>query len=142
MPPEVVTLHRYFIWANQMRANADEVLPLLAGPTALESEGFIKWFAYLSYWYGGLYVLIGGWVELSLADPTVDALLQRADLVGLLKRYRNGSFHFQKQYFDDRFTAFMQEQDSVPWVRELNLAFGEYFLRRIREERTPTAHAS
>ena len=96
----------------------------------------------MSYWYGGLYVVIEGWHELGLSDPTLDELVQSSN-VALLKRYRNGVFHFQKQYFDQRFTDFMASQDSVPWVRKLNLAFGDYFLRKHEEKsrRPPTTTA-
>jgi hypothetical protein len=82
----------------------------------------------MSYWYGGLYVVVEGWRKLRLSDPKIDALLTSQN-VNLLKRYRNGIFHFQKNYLDERFIEFMESQDSVPWVRELNLAFGDYFLR-------------
>jgi hypothetical protein len=97
---------------------------------------------FMSYWYGGLYVVVEGWHELGLSDPTIDNLLQSSN-VALLKRYRNGFFHFQKQYFDQRFTSFMASQDSVPWVRKLNLAFGDYFLLKHEEKtkRTPTTNA-
>jgi hypothetical protein len=89
---------------------------------------------FMSYWYGGLYVVIEGWRELGLTDSTVDRLLKSPN-VELLKRYRNGIFHFQKQYFDERFTGFMESKDSVPWVRELNLAFGTYFLREAKKRK-------
>lgn len=83
---------------------------------------------FMSYWDAGLYVVIEGWRELGLADPAIDRLLSSPN-VGLLKRYRNGVFHYQANYFDDRFRGFIESKDSVPWVRELNLAFGDYFLR-------------
>jgi hypothetical protein len=47
----------------------------------------------------------------------------------VLRRYRNGVFHFQKEYNDERFMAFMKEgYDSVSWIRPLNQQFGLYFL--------------
>ena len=49
----------------------------------------------MSLWYGGLYVVIEGWKELGLSDPHVDDLL-RSSNVELLKRYRHGTFHFQR----------------------------------------------
>jgi hypothetical protein len=97
---------------------------------------------FMSYWYGGLYVVIEGWRELGLADPSIDRLLTSPN-VELLRRYRNGVFHYQATYFDDRFNGFITSQDSVPWVRELNLAFGSYFLREHERgthgENTPSA---
>jgi hypothetical protein len=41
---------------------------------------------FMSYWYGGLYVVVEGWRELRLSDPKIDALLTSQN-VNLLKRY-------------------------------------------------------
>ena len=84
---------------------------------------------YMSYWYGGLYVVIEGWFELGLKDQVIDPLLKSPN-VALLKRYRNGIFHFQKDYMDERFHEFMASNDCVPWVRHLTNAFGDYFAAR------------
>ncbi len=92
---EIITLHRYFIWANKMRTDFDALLaqrnPVIEDENKLNIESNI----YMSYWYGGLYVVIEGWLNLKLSDPVIDSLLN-SDNVGLLKRYRNGVFHFQK----------------------------------------------
>jgi len=129
-PMAMPTLHRYFIWANRMRTHFDEVLSRddpFSGPSQIES------FLYMSYWYAGLYVVIEGWQELKLADPAIDALL-RSPNVALLRRYRNGVFHFQGEYNDARFQAFMAEgTGTVSWVRALNLEFGRYLLQAARE---------
>jgi hypothetical protein len=71
----------------------------------------------MSYWYGGLYVVIEGWQELGLSDAVIDATLQSPN-VHLLRRYRNGVFHFKKDYNDERFLAFMKDGNaSVSVVR-------------------------
>jgi hypothetical protein len=92
---------------------------------------------YMSYWYGGLYVVCEGWQELRLTDPKVDQLLQHPNLV-LLKRYRNGAFHFQKDYFDARFGDFEAEQTTVEWVRNLSSAIGSWFLIHMQSKRHAT----
>src|ERR1700688_3247229 len=99
-----VTLHRYYIWANRMRTHFDEIL----SKGALDGKAEIESFLYMSYWYGGLYVVIEGWRELELTDTAIDELLQSSN-VELLRRYRNGVFHFQRDYNDERFRAFMEE---------------------------------
>jgi hypothetical protein len=65
------------------------------------------------------------------ADAIIDALLQSPN-VDLLKRYRNCTFHFQKDYNDERFLAFMRGDNAVMWVRSLNAQFARYFLDRFR----------
>ena len=125
---EIITLHRYFIWANKMRTDFDALLaqrnPVIEDENKLNIESNI----YMSYWYGGLYVVIEGWLNLKLSDPVIDSLLN-SDNVGLLKRYRNGVFHFQKKYYNNRFLDFITEgENTVEWVRNLNREFGRWFL--------------
>jgi hypothetical protein len=129
--PELVTLHRYFIWANQMRTHFDEILA--REPAPFEGAAFIESFLYMSYWYGGLYVVIEGWKALNLSDGVIDELLKSRNVI-LLRRYRNGVFHFQRNYHDERFNEFMsQGTNEVTWVRSLNQQFGRYFLERLRQ---------
>ncbi|MCK5595602.1 hypothetical protein KAI19_05435 [bacterium] len=130
----VVTLHRYYIWANRMRTHFDEVLK--SGYKTIESEKGIEVFLYMSYWYGGLYVVIEGWEELNLSDSKIDNLLNSSN-VDLLRRYRNGVFHFQEKYYDKRFLEFMIEgENCANWVRELNKEFGRFFLEWFAKNKT------
>lgn len=88
-----------------------------------EIEGFL----YMSYWYAGFYVVIEGWQKLNLHDEVIDRLLSSSN-VSLLRRYRNGAFHFQVDYFDKRFTEFMEKADEpVAWIRRLDSQFGRFF---------------
>jgi hypothetical protein len=93
--PAVVTLHKYFIWSNSMRTHLDEVLPRVSPELDWFEPEAMKMNLYLSYWYGDLYVVIEGWTALGLSDIKIDALLKSPN-VELLRRYRNGVFHFQK----------------------------------------------
>jgi hypothetical protein len=144
VPPEVLTLHRYFIWANRMRTHFDQILDRVSTSNPDISSGAwqypgtteIESFLYMSYWYAALYVVIEGWQELNLSDNVIDDLLN-SQYVDLLKRYRNGVFHFQRDYHDQRFNDFMSEGDDVvTWVRSLNEQFGRYFLARSAEARS------
>jgi hypothetical protein len=131
-----LALHRYWMYANRMREYFEKALLDPDWREMVQKQNakaqLVFWIhdpgIFMSYWYGGLYVVIEGWRELGLNDPTIDRLLTSPN-VDLLKRYRNGIFHFQKNYVDQRFSGFIESQDSVPWVRELNLAFDSYFLR-------------
>jgi hypothetical protein len=122
--PPVVALHRYFIWANKMRTDFDILLNIDKPGIKIEQD------LYMSYWYGGLYVVIEGWDKLDLNDTVIDGLLAKKEYVELLRRYRNGVFHFQKTYFDRRFVNILEQgKDFVTWVRKLNGEFGRYFLQ-------------
>jgi len=85
----------------------------------------------MSYWYGGLYVVIEGWQSLDLHHPKIDELLKSLN-VDLLRRYRNGSFHFQKQWFDPKLTDFCGSKDAVPWVEALTDAFRDVLMGEMK----------
>jgi len=136
----VHTLHRYYIWANRMRVHFYDLVPKIAENPKPErfTDEAIEADMYMSLWYGELYVVIEGYQELKLSDPTIDALLSSPN-VALLKRYRHGVFHFQKKYFDDRFIAFMRDaKEPAQWVGHLNRAFGAFFLNCFQSEQQPT----
>ena len=123
-----LSLHRYYIAANRMRVHFDGLLRTGANDRKSRLETRL----YLSYWYAGLYVVVEGWKGLNLKDPEIDRLLQHKN-VALLKRFRNGVFHFQKKYNDARFSSLIQDgEDVVGWIRSLNLAFGRWFLEPAR----------
>jgi len=124
--PDIAALHRYFLWADVMRVRFHEQLKT----TPKWEEAMM--FPYMSYWYAGTYALIEGWLELKLSDRQIDGLLQSPN-VELLKRYRNGAFHFQKQYFDSRFLDFMGGEDSAKWIAQLQEAFSQWFLEYFKK---------
>ena len=128
------TLHRYFIWADRMKVHFDEVL---RSKNKDDETYELETFLYMSYWYAGMYVVIEGWKELKLSDKIVDSLLTSRN-VDLLRKFRNGVFHFQKQYFSEKkFVPLITEgEDVVYWIRSLRDVFGLYFLKRIAETRS------
>ena len=127
---EEYTLHRYYIWADRMRFHFDQELRR-RNITSGQFELSIEELMYMSLWYAQLYTVIEGWKNLRLQDAVVDVLLLQADHVDLLRRYRNGVDHFQKDYFSQRFTNFVAMADSAVWIRNLHTAIGNYFLQRL-----------
>lgn len=125
-------LHRYFLWANRMRAHFTD-----CGNPPDEKVARRLWmqrsFAYLATWLSFLYVLTEGWVHLRLADSEVDRLIVSSNRE-LLRRFRNGTFHFQAAYLDPRFTDMLLDGgDALAWAGELHEAFDEWFVRRVAE---------
>src|SRR5579863_7159242 len=121
--PEVLktlSLHRYFIWALTMREHYEKTGQRFSPtPSFFENEAANEAFMYLSYWYAGLYVVCEGWQDLTLADAEVDSLLKSAHLE-VLKRFRNGVYHYQADYFDKRFMiAFTMGDDFDDWIIQL-----------------------
>jgi hypothetical protein len=149
--PPLVTLYRYFIAANKMRVSFDKSLH---DPKHLDRHhGWLKqlrdngmaehgelvtsimmhaddYGVFMFYWYSGMYVVIEGYRELGLSDSRIDSLLNSPN-VEFLRRCRNGTFHFQKDYFTPKQLEFMEQKDSVSWIREVTEAFSQFFLREI-----------
>lgn len=124
---EVFALHRYFLQANKMRAHYYELMER-DGAARVDDDAWPEQFLHMCLWYGCLFVVVEGWSELGLSDPEIESLLASPN-VALLKRFRNGVFHYQRDYWDERFVGFIGEGvASVDWVRALNRAFGRYFL--------------
>jgi hypothetical protein len=121
MAARVFALHRYFIWAAMMRAHFLERAPSYPDIRRAHLE------PYMAYWYGGMYVVIEGWKALELQDPRIDELL-RSQHVALLKRYRHGAFHYQAEYFDERFVALWSADSVEEWIAKLHEAFDAWFL--------------
>ena len=93
------TLHRYWIWPDQLRLPFAAELNRVG--SRFDADDAIHRDAYLSLWYALLAVVIEGWSTLQLSDPTVDELLD-SPFLGALRRYRNGVFHFKRRYWDGR----------------------------------------
>ena len=135
---ELLTLHRYFIWADRMRVQFDRVLQ--SGRD--KNEYFeLETFLYMSYWYGGAYVVIEGWKELGLSDPAINPLLESPN-VGLLRKYRNGVFHYRREYFEqNRFIPLIKDGENAAfWIRDLWNGFSKFFLNCFELNREEHGH--
>lgn len=129
--PEVFklfSLDRYLLWSMEMRQHYRQVgAKVTSTPSFFENENASRAFMYLSYWLAGLYVVCEGWQELKLSDPEIDALLKSPHLEAL-KRYRHGVYHYQADYFDERFMkALVLGKNFDDWVDSLTRAFVSYF---------------
>ena len=125
----LITLHRYYIWANKLRVDFQDILKNKNKISKAQYE--VESLMYMSLWYGTLYVVIEGWQNLKLKDQVIDSLL-KSKYTNLLKRYRNGVFHFQKKYKDKRFDDLDKEKDAVKWIINLNKEFGRFFMEKLK----------
>src|SRR6266480_2170070 len=153
MPP-IFSLHRYWIYSNRMREYFEAALSAsqqdstsLAKETdptkaIVEAAKFsIGPGIFMSYWYGSLYVVIEGWKQLQLTDPKIHPLIASPN-VKLLKKYRDGVFHFQRNFGEDRFKGFLSWRILSAWVRAIHSEFGRYFLERYSDSGQPGGSSS
>lgn len=136
----LVALYRYFIIASRTRGGLkriqdsqdykqkqyslstnDFVIYLLSGPPSLY---FI--------WCGLLYVVVEGYRELKLKDSAVDSLLADSQRIEVLRRCRNGMFHFQKDYFDPRFIGPLLDLFFTEWAVRLTKALGVCIMNELQ----------
>jgi hypothetical protein len=124
-------LHKYFLYASQMQSHFEMKLRAevagSANPQPIEPVRDV----YMSLWYGTLYTVVEGWVELRLTHDYVDALLATSENVNLLRRCRNTIFHYQNDYTDDRYLEFISKAGIVPWITSLHRGFSDWFLEKI-----------
>ena len=122
-----LTWARYLYWADLSLRHWDAYVEgaRLQG----EYEDWWRFFALQSHWYASEYVVIEGWRDAGLHDPVIDhALNGWADVVDMLRRYRNGVFHFQPNLIEARFDPFLQDsQRSMFWAHYLHHEFLRYY---------------
>jgi hypothetical protein len=131
---EVVTLYRYFGNAAHMRSlfrkEVTQEWLKLAGDSL---KGFMAFFymapgLYLTYSYSNLYLVIEGWKELGLKDEKIDKLLT-SPYVDRLRRFRNATFHYQKEPLSPKHMEFFgtEEERTEDWIDELYNEFARFF---------------
>jgi len=81
-----------------------------------------------------LYVVVEGWQDADLSDPEVDRLLASPN-TNLLKRFRNGMFHFQKdQWLPTKLSDFFDPANkTVEWVRTLTTELRRYLMAEMQK---------
>jgi len=91
-------------------------------------------------WYGMLYVVVEGWRDAGLSDPEVDRLLASPN-TELLRRFRNGMFHFQNdQWLPTKLSDFFVPTNrTVEWVRTLTAEFRRYLMAEMNRIRAKPA---
>ena len=127
---EIHTLFRYFRCATQLKGDFHKAVEAYGRPSTDDKQTEV-WlsgpFAYVSYYFSGLHVVLEGWMRLGLSDPQIDKL-RLSPHVDLIRRYRNGAFHFQRDYFDARFRDFVANYTALSkWADSLYEAFGDFF---------------
>lgn len=112
------TWGRYMYWAELMYRNWDRYMTEKgAGPEIPER------LAVCSYWAASLYVVIEGWEKAKFKDPIIDALLAVSDHKDVLRRLRNGTFHYQPSLTSSKLLDFLSSPDCLLWLYTLHTEF-------------------
>lgn len=112
------TWGRYLYWSELMYRNWDRYMTEKgAEPEISESLGVT------SYWAASLYVVIEGWETAKFQDPIIDALLAVSNHKDVLRRLRNGTFHYQRSLVSEKFGDFLNSSDALLWLYTLHTEF-------------------
>ena len=128
---KLIAFARYLRWTELVRTAYDDEFRRLSASG--ESEGpFGASFAWMSYWYASLHIVAEAYEALGARDPVVNALLAHpGGYRDLLRRYRNGVFHFQADLTDPRLLDLLNTGgEHVYWVHALH----DEFRRHLREQ--------
>ena len=123
-------LHQHWLAADSIRvripmAVKTENNKLPEGQLALAQLASL--FPVLKVFYALTYVVIEGYEVEKLSDKTIDALLKDADKLQMLRKFRNGTFHYQKDPLTIKVWAFLLEDDTEKWLKEIHFAFKAFF---------------
>ncbi|SFB72661.1 hypothetical protein SAMN05421780_101126 [Flexibacter flexilis DSM 6793] len=140
MTEKIISLHKYWIYADKMRLlfrnavkeNAEEIQK----ESHNEIEAFVKTHLMLlgefgifkSFWYSSLYTVIEGYQDLKLSIPEIDELLD-AENIGKLKLFRNGTYHFQKEIYNHKLLAVDQSDEFVEWIYKIHKELGNHIIK-------------
>jgi hypothetical protein len=85
--------------------------------------------AAFAYYHSSLMPVIEGWKELSLSDEKVDALLLHQEgYYTSLRRYRNATFHYQREFFGPKHSELYEKgQKMVLWIILLHSEFSRVY---------------
>jgi hypothetical protein len=117
---------RYLYWSDLKRRDWEKLMRRKGGAGKASNP---EWLGLTCYWAASLYVVIEGWDRAKFNDPIVDALLGKPNYRAVLKRLRNGTFHFQPEILSQKFIEFFESPDELNWLFFLH----EEFCRWLRD---------
>lgn len=85
-----------------------------------------KQLTFLRLWLASLYTVIEGFYELELSDARIDALLMGENDLAKLRRFRNGTFHYQRTA-DKHLQLFNENAGVLDWAKLLHVEFDRFF---------------
>jgi hypothetical protein len=117
---------RYLYWADLMQRDWDK---FMKEKGADAKKAIPEWLGISCYWAASLYVVIEGWETAKFKDPIIDALLRVSNYKDVLRKLRNGTFHYQPELIAPKASAFLRSPNGVLWLYFLH----EEFCRWLRD---------
>lgn len=132
----ILMLSEYWLSAEYMRQLTHGLKDAWA---ADQDKHWPKFRTYAGYWLSGLYVVVEGFQQLKLDGQMVPEIT--SEHVKRLKKFRNGSFHFQRSR--KKQLQFLQmgagEWDALDWAERLHAQLETFFLNHLGRPGEPTS---
>jgi hypothetical protein len=133
MKDKLICLHKYYLNAS-FAHNAFKFA--ITGKEKSEESDLVDVLPLMSIWYGCLYVVVEGWIELKLSHLEISPILEDEVFVRNLKQFRHDTFHYQSSYFPTRSMKTFNESASAAKITDLHFKIGRAILELIKTQTT------
>ena len=90
----------------------------------------------MAHWLASLYVVVEGWQAIGRSDPTIYGLIEKYDdYYQLMRRFRNGVYHFQPKPMSEKLTDFLEEKsEGHAWAYALLFEFKRFLVNTVPDD--------
>jgi hypothetical protein len=124
---------RYLFWCDLHRRRLERY----DGRAEDGTPDQLQWvfIALIAQWYASLWVVVEGWSEIRQPDPVIDDLLASCPrLCDLMKRFRNGVYHYQPSLVEPKLLDVLRESDvTYVWAYLLHQEFCRFFWHWVHQ---------
>ena len=101
-----------------------------------EDSSDADFFGALAHWLASLYVVAEGWQEIGIPDPVISDLIAKYDdYYQLMRRFRNGVYHFQHKPLSVKLTDFLNPQsEGTLWAEALLFEFKRFLVSTVPDD--------
>ncbi len=125
------SIYRQWIWADHLRNYFEETLPEkelnINGNFTIE-----PYWMFMCLWYGILFSVLDALKELEVEIPEVQDDINV--IYPILKKYRNGVFHIQKNYWPDKWLMLILDESTASKIERIHKKVGEFLLKNLINE--------
>jgi len=101
-----------------------------------EDSSDAEFFGALAHWLASLYVVADGWQEIGIPDPVISNLIATYDdYYQLMRRFRNGVYHFQHKPLSVKLTDFLKpKSEGTLWAEALLFEFKRFLVLTVPDD--------
>jgi hypothetical protein len=114
---------RYLYWSDVHRRRFDDYFREEGA-----SDDVSRFLLHVGQWYASLWVVVEGWQTIGFEDHLISALLSNPNgYSDLLRRCRNGVYHFQPHLIEPKMSGILARPESLRWCHALHQEFNRWY---------------